>query len=287
MSIFSTLVTSVGVVTGRRSKLSVTPAGEPFWSNVSLLVNGDDLVDHSDLKHVCTVSGLTDYTPATEKYGTGSLQFPGAGNSLFVAANTETLLGFSNDFTVEFWCYILSKDNGAGIIGCWDMNNFTGSQSWVIAYDNSGNISATIKISDETTTLSTTAGALTSNAWHHVAFVRYGNTFTLYIDGVSIGSFTYAGALATGPNKLTMNGYNNGGYSFNGYLDDVRITKEYARYTRAFTAPTTGFATSYAPDSSTPSLSLSPFLLADESFAFGINEAFTSMISMGTYSPKP
>lgn len=284
MSIVSTLLTAIGA--SRRARFSTTPAGEPFWSYVALLVNGDDLVDHSDLKLVCTTSGSTDYTTTTEKYGTGSVRFPGAGNSLYVAANTETLLGFSNDFTVEFWCYILSNDNGAGIIGCWDMNNFTGSQSWVIAYDNSGKITATIKISDETTTLSTTAGTLTSNAWHHVAFVRYGNTFTLYIDGASIGSFTYAGAIAVGPNKLTMNGYNNGGYSFDGFLDDIRITKDYARYTKAFVAPINGFASSYGPDSSTPSLSLSPFLLGDTPFFFGVNEVFTSSISMGTYSPK-
>ena len=287
MSIFSTLVSSVGIVTGRRARLSITPGGEPFWDYVSLMVNGDDIVDHSNLQNICTVSGQTDYTPTTEKYGTGSVRFPGVGNSLYVAANTEKLLGLSNDFTVEFWCYMLSQDNGAGIISCWDMNNYAGSQSWNISYDNTGKINASIKVSDESTVLSTPYGTLTNNVWHHVSFVRYGNTFTLYIDGVSIGAFTYAGALAGGPNQLTMNGYNNGGYSFNGFLDDIRITKDYARYTRAFASPTTGFATSYAPGNTTPSLSLSPFLLADESFVFGVNEVFTSMISMGTYSPKP
>lgn len=281
-------MSSVGTEFGKRIKnVSTAQPGEPYWNNVTLLLNGDDLVDHSNLMNTCTTNGSTTYNTSIKKFGTGSLSLPGNNNTFKVNASAQTLLGTNNDFTVEFWCNIASNGNWACIIGQWDTNVYTGSQSWAIGYDTTGKISASIKSGDGTTSYSTTATTMSYNTWHHVAFVRNGNTFTLYLDGVYTSSFTYSGAIATGLNYLTINGYNNGFSYFSGYLDDIRITKGVARYTYNFTPSTTAWPTSYAPAPVGPaapvSMSLSPFLGGDEAFFFGVNDAFVALISMGTF----
>jgi len=83
-----------------------------------------------------------------------------------------------------------------------------------------------------------------NNTWAHIAIVRYSGNLYFYFNGTAQGSATadstnYSGAV----NTLTI-GYDpqgNGYYA--GYIDDLRITKGYARYTSNFTAPTSALIT--------------------------------------------
>ena len=81
-----------------------------------------------------------------------------------------------------------------------------------------------------------------NTTFHHFALVYNSGTYTMYVDGSSVGSQANSSVLTT------LNGYavslpyyigsraNIDSY-FNGYLDDLRITKGVARYTTNFTAP--------------------------------------------------
>jgi hypothetical protein len=81
-----------------------------------------------------------------------------------------------------------------------------------------------------------------SSTWTHVAVVRYNGTTTLYVNGVSGGTTTSLGNM-TDPDWIIGGGRYGGSspVSFNGYIDDLRITKGVARYTTSFTAPTAAF----------------------------------------------
>ncbi|RYZ95467.1 MAG: hypothetical protein EOO68_18500, partial [Moraxellaceae bacterium] len=81
------------------------------------------------------------------------------------------------------------------------------------------------------------------NTWTHVAFVRKSNVLKIFVNGIegysgnnninfSSSAFTTIGGSATGND---FNRY------FNGYIDDLRITKGVARYTGNFTPPTAQF----------------------------------------------
>jgi hypothetical protein len=74
------------------------------------------------------------------------------------------------------------------------------------------------------------------DTWYHVAIVRNGNTFTLYRNGVSLASDSYAGSLTDIAAPLSI-GDATGSSSnmFQGYIDDFRISKGIARYTSNFT----------------------------------------------------
>jgi hypothetical protein len=80
-----------------------------------------------------------------------------------------------------------------------------------------------------------------SNTWYHGAIVRSGSSLKLYINGTQEGS-TFTLTTQNFTNRIWQIGNGPNGV-FNGYIQDVRITNGYARYTANFTAPTAAFPT--------------------------------------------
>jgi len=91
----------------------------------------------------------------------------------------------------------------------------------------------------EVTLTSTTS--VNSNTWYHLAVVRSGNTFSLYVNGVSEATATSSVVIADDTSNLLIGVGDTGTTYLNGYIDDLRITKGYARYTSNFTPPTKAF----------------------------------------------
>ena len=81
------------------------------------------------------------------------------------------------------------------------------------------------------------SGTLPLNTWTHVALARNSGTATLYINGVSQGTYAYSTSIAATP-VLIGKYYNGTGYDFAGYISDVRVVKGSAVYTSNFTPPT-------------------------------------------------
>lgn len=96
------------------------------------------------------------------------------------------------------------------------------------------------------TELFTTAATLPLNQWNHIAQVRNGNTLTLYMNGVSVGSANVAGRSYTQLGTGYSTAYVGGGYNSStlnvwiGYQCESRISS-IARYTANFTRPTSPF----------------------------------------------
>jgi hypothetical protein len=69
--------------------------------------------------------------------------------------------------------------------------------------------------------------------------------FTAYLNGVSAVTYTISAgaALYDATNQFSVGSSSAGATNFNGYLQDIRITKGIARYTSNFTPPTTAFLT--------------------------------------------
>jgi hypothetical protein len=94
----------------------------------------------------------------------------------------------------------------------------------------------------------TLSGNFVINTWHHVAMTRSGTTGYVFVDGVSKGTITSLNTPAASLRELkignwdfttgsTVNGW------FDGYIDDLRITKGVARYKGPsnFVPPTESF----------------------------------------------
>lgn len=90
----------------------------------------------------------------------------------------------------------------------------------------------------------TSAGAVSSASWAHVAWVGNAGTVTLYVNGVAKTNFNIGAGTSVGVANLdiyvgqaqTANG------QWDGYIYELRVTAGVARYTGAnFTPPTRAF----------------------------------------------
>ena len=224
-------------------------ANDPYFGNVTLLLHGDTspFVDTSQNAATITNNNVTLNT-GTKQFGAGSMQFTPANSSLFTTPTNANYAFGTGNFTMEYWvypstaqyCKILTNTNANYGAGKWS----TGLAYLGGATNNAANAIIFSAYSlGGSMALQTANNTITNGVWSHVAVVRNGNTLTIYINGVSQASSTTAtGDLNNGATTDTMYiGSDRGDPYFNGYLDDIRITKGVARYTSNFVIPASAF----------------------------------------------
>jgi len=215
-----------------------TPPTAPLTAvtNTELLLNFQDsaIPDLSGLNNIDTVGnakvGGTDPT----KYGSNSLKLDGSGDYLLFPSSES--FGYSTgDFTLECWVYKDANPSAdAGIIE--QRPASTNGNYPMLGLNSSGQlfyyVNAAYKISASAST------ALSNQAWDHVAYVRSGgNLGTLYINGTSVGTWVdTTDYVSETPLRVGEHAFS--AAQFNGFIDDLRITKGVARYTSNFTPPT-------------------------------------------------
>ena len=83
-----------------------------------------------------------------------------------------------------------------------------------------------------------------TGTWYHLAVARSGTALKAFVNGIQIGttqttSLSFSRADTTTPFWIGRGGANgNLNHYFSGYLDDLRVTSGYARYTANFIPPT-------------------------------------------------
>ena len=229
-----------------------TPPTAPLTAvtNTSLLLNATNAgVFDATGKNDITTVGTAKVSNAIFKYGTGSMYFNGTTDYLLTPGSQNSEFG-SGDFTIELWWYPTATSRQAlyhgsfgtdwsiGIdyssvstnqkIGLWASSNGTG---WnLVNSDSGGNGIGTTTV--------------TQNAWNHIAFVRSGTTWMLFVNGNRDLNLTgISGSIVSRPTAQRAIGawFTSVAIpTITGYIDDFRITK-YARYTTAFTPPASAF----------------------------------------------
>jgi hypothetical protein len=215
-----------------------TPPTAPLTAitNTSLLCNFTNagIPDAAMMNDLETV-GNAQVSTSVKKYGTGSLAFDGTGD--WLTFNSSDLLSFgTGNFTVEFWMYptaITAQMNVIATGGSFATNSARIGKDTSLGMTLYSNNGTGVIVSEGNNTY--ISGA--ANKWTYYAFVRNGNSFTLYRDGTSVGTGTSSGAVTLSLSGSTVIGTDWANDYFNGYIDDLRITKGYARYTANFTPP--------------------------------------------------
>lgn len=214
------------------SGTTFTPPTAPLTNiaNTSLLCNFTNAgIFDQTAKTVLETVGDAKVSTAQYKYGTGSMYFDGNGDYLQVR-NASPLFNFgTGDFTVEFWMYPVAStgDNGMYDSRAVDLNttgftiSLTDAQKIQI-YSNAQHILGN-------TTLSL-------NTWTHIAVTRSGTSLRLFVNGVVDGNVSNSQSFTD--TNITIGKGIWSGSEFEGYLDDFRVTKGYARYTSTFSPPT-------------------------------------------------
>jgi hypothetical protein len=215
-----------------------TPPTAPVTAitNTSLLCNFTNagIVDATMQNNLLTVADAKISTTQS-KFGGSSMFFDGTGDYLSVADNVNLELG-SGDFTLEGWFYGTSAGSTDNIIVAKCSAAY--APYWVSFYGgNSIKFCASSTNSSWDVANNVSFGAPTLNTWNHFAVSRSGSSIRLFLNGVLGATVTTSASLTDHASPFTVGSQFNGANPFTGYIDDLRITKGYARYTANFTPP--------------------------------------------------
>ena len=175
-------------------------------------------------------NGNAKVSQSVKKFGTGSLALDGTGDYLTVASTPDFAFG-TDSFTLEAWVYNTSIPGSNQIL--FDFRTTTPSWAPTLFLQAATN---TIRFFANGTLLIETSFALLTNTWYHIALSKSSGNTRIFINGIQSGpTYTDTNTYIQGP--LTLGARFDGTTSFNGYIDDVRISKGIGRYTSNFTAP--------------------------------------------------
>lgn len=188
-----------------------------------------------------TANGNAQIDTAQSKFGGASYLGDGTGD--YLTGTDSADFDYAGDFTVDFWMRpnslastpILYDQRPSATNGLYPM-------IWIQAsilyyYTNSAD-----RITG-TTTLST-------GTWYHVALARSGTSTKLFLNGTQEGStYSDSNSYINGASAPVIggSGFSRGTLSFNGWIDEVRVSKGIARWTTTFTPPTSAYAPVFTP----------------------------------------
>jgi len=222
-----------------------TPPTAPLTAitNTQLLLNCTNagIYDATMQNNLETV-GDAKISTAVSKFGGSSIYFDGTGDYLNVASTSNLQFG-TGDFTIEMWIYANSLSNSPVIF-----DKTAGSLAdagWFVELT-SGGAYFGFGTTGGTPYILFNSASITTGTWFHLAVTRVGSTLTCFVNGTKLTPQTLTNANLAHDNTSALwigNWKGGSGYDYNGYIDDLRVTKGYARYTANFTPPTAALPT--------------------------------------------
>ena len=226
-----------GKVTLKKDSVAATDTN---INEVSLLLHGNGtngsttITDSSLTPKTVTAVGNAQISTAQSKFGGASIAFDGNGDYLTVPDSPDW--DVNGNYTLEFWARIPEQSTAGYTLAYLGTNSIGGSSGFAIGHY-LGNLA--VRLNGSSIVSSTTP--ITINTWQHIAIVWAGATLKGYVNGVEVLSGSSANTTTT-TNLRIGNGEDlDPNRWFNGYIDDLRITKGVARYTANFTPPTLPF----------------------------------------------
>jgi hypothetical protein len=217
-----------------QSTLTVPTAPLTAITNTQLLLNFTNagIIDSTAKNDLQTV-GNAQISTAQSKFGGASMYFDGTGDYLQNRLTDLTNFG-TGDFTMECWIYPTASGSLRTIVDTRG-TDINAAYGWFLSA--SDKLDFLYKGSSPFRL--TSSGSVSTNTWTHVAVCRASGTLRLFINGNIDGSATVTDSLNGAAGTRIGGGYADGsgnpGFYLTGYIDDLRITKGYARYTANFT----------------------------------------------------
>lgn len=222
---------------------------DPYFSNVVLGLHCNGAVGSTNIIDVkgkaVTAVGNAQLSATQSKFGPTACYFDGTGDCITTPYTADFDFGAGN-FTIEMWIH--PTGNNVNTSRFWNSNGDYYHQV-DIGYSETGYLTCYMSSTGSSWNIiaAPAIAQLPHNQWYHIAIVRSGGSAFAFVNGAMYTLSTGLGAtvLANGTNGATTRsiGGQSGGVnrSFNGYIDDVRVTKGVARYTAAFTPSRTPF----------------------------------------------
>lgn len=254
-----------------RNVLGMTELNDKRFTVIDVAANSFSLIDFENpldpynrlLIHFDGSDGVTTYTAETgqtvtfvgtaqldtaeKEFGTASLLLDGNSDYVTLPDSINWALG-SIDFTIEMLCKRASIDSQQFLIH-WANGGYANTDVGFSIYWNADNkLNCEVMVSNTSRPITSASAYTDTDDFHHIAMTRSGGTLYLFYDGELVGTNTdvktgEVNDLAT-TLKIGVNWFNTstGDYFFNGWIDEVRISKGIARWTDNFTPPTAAYS---------------------------------------------
>lgn len=203
-------------------------AGDPFFQNVILLMHFDtSITGQSQYITAPALTVVRDPVLSTipiKLYGLSSIYFDGDGDSIY--SSDGSYWNFPSDFTIEFAFRTGQPDNNRGIL---DFRASGTGSGPLFEQKSSGDFRFRIGGTNYA------EQSIGSNTWYQVAMSRSGSTVSFYWDGTRVGTAINGSSLSC---QFTLGTYqnerqNNTNFHYDGYIDELRVTKGVGRYSGA------------------------------------------------------
>lgn len=217
-------------------------ASDPYWSYVSCLLHMDGtdgsttFTDSSPNGFDPTPSGNAHIDTADYKWGGASGVFDGTGDFITWSGSYDDKFAFNTgSFTIEFWAHMRSNASYKMLYDGRSANGnypciYAQSNGTIFYYVNSGN------------RIISTTNVFRTGSWYHIALAKTGSSTKLFVNGTQVGStytdntyYSQSNLVRFARNAVTIT------QDYDGWFDDIRITKGICRYTANFTPPTEAF----------------------------------------------
>lgn len=207
---------------------SAEEAVVPFPAVLLVGGSGTTFIDISTggATHSISRAGDTTWSSAEQYAGQDTIYFDGTGDYLYIADSDDWQL--TGDYTIDFdFRYAGALPVGSDYVfsqGDNDSNRH-------ICLVNNANGLLYLLTSGGVTIAVLSYASITGSTWYHVAIVRKGSTFTLYIDGVSRDTDSDATAFPNYGSVFRIGqAYQAHNCPFLGNMANFRITKGFARW---------------------------------------------------------
>jgi hypothetical protein len=233
---------------------TVVLGGDIYWKNTTLLLSGNGtnnaqnntFVDSSANNYTITRGGSPaqgTFSPYGPNWSVLCTRSATNASETRIQVSSTTGLGLaSNNFCIEMWVYFTSSYTGDSPFCTNIISGFTTNTWWFGPHIvNSGRVTVYNYNYSSSAPFMSESTSPPINQWTHYALVRNGNAFTIYRNGTSSATATFAGAFAGSSSGLMISkaGDNSsGGGSFDGYLSNLRVVNGSSVYTSNFTPPT-------------------------------------------------
>ncbi len=201
--------------------------------------NASSAIDSATGKTVAGSYGQAHLDTQYSKFGSSALRLDGTGDYLTLADSADWDFG-TGDFTIDYWLRFNSIAVSQSFFDIGDLSNSKGTMLYWLQTD------GTLRPNFNGIEIMSRSWSPLVNTWYHIALTRSGTSLRLFIDGVqqgatvtdstNIDASTYGAAIGA-------RNYGPGTQPFNGSLDEVRVSKGIARWTSAFSVPTSEYGT--------------------------------------------
>jgi hypothetical protein len=235
------LVKGSSVYDPTQTTITVPTAPLTAITNTSLLLNFTNagVIDNAMMNNLETV-GNAQISTTQSKFGGASMLFDGSGDAVTAPPTVNLAMG-TGDFTIEMWVY--GANSGSTVGGAYPRIFQLGAAQTVNTIE-CYNGAGTMYVEMLGTGVTFTASTLLNSTWNHFAVTRAGTSLRAFVNGTQVASTTSSNNLTSPITNASFIGASTASSgNFNGYIDDLRITKGFARYTANFTAPTAPFPT--------------------------------------------